>query len=222
MPHALPPVRCPSADGPKTRLLAAGSVWWRIHGVAHDPTSFRDTGANLKRADPARHGAEGRFDCQGGEYAYLYLGETKSSTIAEAFLRGPVVADPSARFLRHDKLRGRVLSRLELVVDLPVIDLCGAVGLGRVGQDAWLTTCDEPHYPITQEWAMALRSWLPAPGAAGLLWMSKRDNIHTAAVLFSDGVPAGALVGRVVRRLDEPIGRTLAVKVLAGFNVAIR
>lgn len=221
MPRLAPPAECPSPDGPKIRLLRAGSVWWRIHGEGHDPTEFRNTGARDKRADPATYGAEGRFDCQGGEYGYLYLGATKASTIAEAFLRGPVVSNPAARFLRGAKLSGRVLSRIELAVDLPVVDLCGAAGLGRIGQDAWLTACDEPDYPLTQEWAASLRRWSSATRIAGLVWMSKRDNIHEAGVLFSDGVPPDALGGRVIRRLDEPLGKTLMEKVLAEFNVAI-
>jgi hypothetical protein len=221
MPRVAPPRDCPTPGGPIIRKLLAGSVWWRIHSEAHEPTAFRDTGAVDKRADPGRFGEEGRFDCQAGEYSYLYLGSTKSSTIAEAYLRGPAVADPAARFLRGAKLRGRVLSRIELTVDLDLVDLRGARGLARIGQDAWLTACDEPEYPVTQEWATALRRWAPPPSAAGLLWMSKRDNLHHAAMLFGDGVPAGAITGHVHRRLEDGLGRTLVEKVLAGFGMAV-
>lgn len=112
-----------------------------------------------------------------------------------------------------------MLSRLRLDAELVLVDLRGAVGLGRVGQDAWLSACDEVDDPITQRWATALRQW--APGAAGLVWMSKRDNLHEAAVLFSDRVPTGALAGEVVRRLDSPLGMTLVEKVLATDNVAL-
>ncbi|HEY8869200.1 MAG TPA: RES family NAD+ phosphorylase [Candidatus Limnocylindrales bacterium] len=214
-----PPTDCPSADGPKIEVLPAGSLWWRIHRTADDPISFRDIGALAKRATPARYGEEGRFDCQAGEYGYLYLGETKKSAIAEAFLRGPVVKDPAARFMRRSRADGRMLSRLEFEADLPLVDLRGAAGLGRIGQDAWLSACDEPDYPITQQWATAIRRW--AADAAGLVWMSKRDNVHTAAILFANRVNSGAISGRPVRTLDDPLGTTLLAKVLSEFNVVL-
>ena len=201
-----PPWDCPSADGPKTEILPAGTVWWRIHEAGSPAGSFRDTGAVAKRADPVAHGLEGRFDCQMGEYGCLYLGETRRSTIAEAFLRGPVVANPSARFMGLSRASGRVLSRVELTTDVRLVDLRGAAGLGRLGQDAWLTACDEADYPTTQEWATAIRRW--APDAGGLLWMPKRDNLHAALVLFSDRVDPGALAGRSIAALDDPLGIT--------------
>lgn len=219
MAKALPPTDCPSPDGPKIAVVPAGTVWWRIHGAASAPVSFRDTGAEEKRRDPATHGEAGRFDCQVGDYGYLYLGETRKSAIAEAFLRGPVVKDPGARFMRRTRTVGRVLSRIELTADLPLIDLCGAAGLGRVGQDAWLTACDEPDYPITQQWASAIRRW--APDAAGLVWMSKRDNIHRAAVLFADRLSPTAIDGQPVRALDGPLGLTMMSRVLSEFNVIL-
>jgi hypothetical protein len=219
MARSRPPADCPSADGPVHKVCPAGSAWWRIHGASCDPASFRDTGAIEKRADPITHGLEGRFDCQAGEYGYLYAGETKKSTIAEAFLRGPVVSNPNARFLRRAKLDGRVLSRITFEIELPLVDLRGAAGLGRIGQDAWLSACDEEDYPLTQEWAEAVRRW--APDAVGLVWMSKRDNVHEATVLFSDRVPAGAITGAVVRALDSPLGVSMMSKTLAEFNVAL-
>ncbi len=219
MPRAEPPLDCPSPNGPLTRVLAAGTIWWRIHGDDRDPAGFRDTGAEAKRADPMTHGNEGRFDCQVSEYGYLYAGETKASTIAEAFLRGSVVRDPTARFMRRARLDGRVLSRLRLATELTFVDLCGAAGLGRVGQDAWLTACEEVHYPVKQRWATAIRRW--TPDAAGFIWMSRRDNVHEALVLFSDRVASGAVTGEIVRPLDSPLGVTLVEKVLAADNVAL-
>lgn len=220
MPRRRPPTDCPSPLGPKTATLSAGSVWWRVHGDAHEPVEFRNTGAELKRAVPARHGEDGRFDCQAGEYGYISAAATKGATLAEAFLRGPVIANPAARFLRRAKLDGRVLSRLELTSDLSVVDLRGAPGLGRVGQDAWLTSCDEVDYPLTQEWATGIRRW--APGTAGILWMSKRDNVHEAIVLFDDAAPKASIEGHVYRALTSPLGLTLIQRTLAGFNVTIR
>jgi hypothetical protein len=214
-----PPNDCPAPDGRLLRVLPAGSVWWRIHGSPTGPISFRATGAEAKRADPAPHGEEGRFDCQRGEYGYLYVGATKKATIAEAFLRGPVTRNPAARMLRRARLAGRVLSRIELLTDLPLVDLRGGSGLGRIGQDAWLTASDEVDYEITQAWATALRRW--APDAAGLVWMSKRDNVHEAAVFFADRMPPDALTGTVARELDASLGLTLVTKTLAEFNVTL-
>lgn len=219
MPRSAPPDDCPSADGPLIRVLPPGPTWWRIHGDAHGPVAFRDTGALLKRADPRMQGNEGRFDCQSGKYGHLYASETKASTIAEAFLRGPVVRDPAARFLRRAALHGRLLSRIRLTAEVPLVDLCSAAGLGRVGQDAWLTACDEDDYPLTQQWAAAIRRW--APKAAGLVWMAKRDNVHEAVVLFSDRVPAGTITGEVVRPLDSPLAVSLMEQVLARYDVAL-
>lgn len=214
-----PPAACPSPDGPKLQTLPAGTVWWRIHRAIDDPLTFRDTGAVDKRADPARYGAEGRFDCQTGEYGDIYLGETRKSTIAEAFLRGPVVRNPVARFMRRSRADGRMLARLQFETDLSLVDLRGAAGLGRIGQDAWLTACDEPDYPITQQWATAIRRW--APDAAGLMWMSKRDNIHMAAILFADRVTSGSISARPARALDAPLGLTFLEKVLSEFSVVL-
>jgi hypothetical protein len=219
MTAAPPPADCPSAAGPLLFPLEVGTVLWRVHGVGHDATEFRSTGAVAKRADPRANGAEGRFDCQRGEYGYLYAAETKKSTLAEAFLRGPVVANPSARILSPSRADGRVLSRIEVTARLELVDLRGAAGLGRIGQTDWLTTCDEDEYHLTQDWASAIRRW--TPGSAGMIWQSKRDNIHFAHVLFDDGAAPSAISGRPYRRLDEPLGRTLLEKSLAKFNVVL-
>lgn len=219
MPKVLPPADCPSPSGPAITRLPAGSTWWRIHGDDQEGSAFRIAGAVDKRDDPIRHGNEGRFDCQNGEYGYLYLAETKRAAIAEAFLRGSVVSDPASRFLRRATLRDRVLSQVKFTTDLVVVDLRG-VGLGRVGQDAWLTSCDETDYVVTQEWATALRRW--APTAMGLAWLSKRDNDHRSLILFSDRMPDGVLDSKVTRRLDDPLGAGLVAKTISQFGIALR
>jgi hypothetical protein len=199
--------------------LASGTVVWRLHWLGSGPTDFRSTGAIAKRAEPAKHGVEGRFDCQSGEYGYLYAGETKTSALAEAFLRGPVIADPLARILPRSRAASRVLSRLELTSELDLVDLRGAAGLGRVGQTDWLTSCDEDEYVLTQAWATAIRRW--APLASGFIWQSKRDDVHFALVLFDDGAAPGAIVGRLHLQLDQPLGVTFLEKSLAAFNVVL-
>jgi hypothetical protein len=200
-------------------VLRAGTVLWRIHGGARGPTEFRSVGAEQKRSDPVTYGNEGRFDCRRGEYAYLYLAETRTAAFAEAFLRDDVVHDPSARFLRNEKVARAVLSRIEITGALTLVDLRGAAGLTRVGQDSWLTSSEEVAYPVTQRWAGALRRW--APEADGLCWMAKRDNVHFAAMLFGDHAPNARLRGEIVRRFSEPADFAYGVKVLAGLNVKV-
>jgi hypothetical protein len=218
MPRGDPPADCPSIDGPKLRTLRRGTLLWRIHRLGDDPSHFRRTGAIDKRADPTL-GAEGRFDCQRGEYGYIYAGETRGAAIAEAFLRGGVIADPTTRFLAHRRLETTGLARLELTSPLSVIDLRGVEGLGSVGQDGWLTHCDEPDYPQTQRWAAAIRGW--APDAHGMVWTSKRDDQHFAIVLFDDHGTAAMFSATTLLRFDEPTGEAFARKVLARFNVAV-
>lgn len=137
--------------------------------------------------------------------------------MAEAFLRGTVVAHPSARVLRGSAANDRVLSRLRLTEALDLVDLRGAGGLGAVGQTDWLTSCDQGDYHLTQEWATAIRRW--APWAAGMIWQSKRGDVHFALILFEDRVGTSALHGRAHRRLDDPLGRSFPRKALADFNV---
>jgi len=219
MPRRRPPRDCPSADGPKIEVLRRGTVLWRIHADGRGPTEFRSTGAEQKRSDPVTHGNEGRFDCRRGEYAYLYLAETRLAAFAEAFLRDDVVHHPSARFVRRDKVTRAALSRIELTHPLTLVDLRGAAGLTRVGQDSWLTSSEEVDYPITQLWAEAMWRW--APHADGLCWMAKRDNLHFAAMLFDDHDSSPRISGEVVRRFSEPANLAYAVKMLAAVNVKV-
>jgi len=219
MPRRRPPRDCPSADGPKIAVLRSGTVLWRIHADGRDAVGFRSTGAEQKRSDPVAHGNEGRFDCQRGDYAYLYVAETRLAAFAEAFLRDDVVHDPTARFLRRDKVLRAALSRIELTGALRLVDLRGAAALTRVGQDSWLTSSEEVDYPLTQLWAAAIRRW--APEADGLCWMAKRDNVHFAAMLFDDHDPGAKMRGEVVRRLAEPSDFAYATKLLATLNVKV-
>jgi len=219
MPRGTPPRDCPSPAGPKIDRLPAGRVLWRIHGSARGSIEFRSTGAEQKRNDPATHGLEGRFDCQRGEYSYLYLGETRQAAFAEAFLRDEVVRDPAARFVRRDKIQRAALSRVELADELRLVDLRGATGLTRVGQDSWLTSSEEVDYPLTQQWAGAIRRW--APDADGFYWMAKRDNVHFAAIVFDDHDAGNHMDGRVVHRFSESRSLAYATSVLSRLNVAV-
>jgi hypothetical protein len=197
--------------------MPTGTTLWRVHG-SHAVDSFRSTGAAAKRAD-ATLGREGRFDCDHGEFGYLYAGDSKRTAIAEAFLRDEVVRDPAARFLRRGLLDGRSLSPLTLAAPLELVDLRGGVALAAVGQDAWLTARDEDDYHLTQAWGWAIRDW--APGAAGMIWMARRDNLRSALVLFSDRVPTGAILPGSGWGLERDRGLTLVRRTLLDYNVTI-
>ena len=67
--------------------------------------------------------------------------------------------------------------------DLNLVVVCGA-GAQQLGQDDWLTHCDEIDYPICRTWAAAIHAW--EPEADGLIWRSKRDPGERVAVLWSD------------------------------------
>lgn len=128
-----------------------------------------------------------------------------------------MIADPAARVVRASKATGLAVTRLRQSVTLELVDLRSAEGLGRIGQDAWLTTTDEADFPHTQRWATSIRAW--APQASGIIWMSRRDPAQEAAILFADRTPDAALVVEHVRALDDPVGFAMLQATLSPFTV---
>ena len=190
-----PPDTCPSARGPATTILRAGSVLWRVHSGRWKPTAWNDTPyANRKQ--------HGRFDSPTDAYWALYAANDERTTFAEALLRGDTVTG-ATRSLPHKAIEGVVLSQVHVRSDLTIVSLVGGTHLSRVGQDAWLTSCDENDYAITQRYASSIRDWAP-DDVAGMVWVSKRDNTRRAYVLFSDRVSAGELEDGASRPLDDP------------------
>lgn len=76
--------------------------------------------------------------------------------------------------------------------DVELVEVQGAAA-EQLGQDDWLTRCDEDAYPLTRRWAAAVRAWLPPPRRDGLGWPSKRDPRQRVMVLW--GEPAHAATG---------------------------
>jgi len=204
MPKVPPPASCPGT--PVRRLLKKGTLLWRIHESKFGAADFNPTPAS----DPWKGG---RFDSPDGSYHYLYAAESKAAAVAE------VPADKSARIIPRAQVRDRVLSKIELGVDLEMVELHGP-HLGQFGQDAWLTKCDSSEYGLTREWALAIRCWVP--GAAGFRWRSKRDEDWFVYVFFHDRQPSGAIIPKGRRQwIDFGRGLDSVQKILARHNVVI-
>jgi hypothetical protein len=200
-----PPDDCPSPLGPVRHALHADITLWRVHTSRYAPSGFK----------PAAARRSGRFDATDGDYGVLYLADDERTTLAEAFVRGDAVTG-SVRVVPRKRIQDTRLSPVIVRRDLSLVSLIGGPALGRIGQDAWLTSCDEDDYDVTQRYARAIRRW--APSAAGLVWLSKRDNLHRAYVLFSDRVPADALEDGAGRALDD-LGDPYAKVMLARLSV---
>ena len=216
MPRQPPPRRF---DGKvATAHLAAGAVLSRVHRTDFDGVDFNPVGSDVLFGG-------GRFDSTDADpYPYLYAGEVDRTALAETLLRDLPANDRGARFLAKKYWRGRRLSRFELTRSLPVVSLVTGEDLGAIGQDTWLTTCDPADYPQTRAWAHWLRRI--APGAAGMIWLSKRQPGSLSACLFGDRCPPGSLV-----ETDGPLSVPCVFEEggfdwlranLAGFRVAIR
>lgn len=200
-----PPDDCPSPLGPARRVLHAGTTLWRVHASRYAPSGFK----------PAAVPGSGRFDATDGDYGVLYAADDERTTFAEAFVRGDAVTG-SVRIVTRKRIEDTRISPVIVRQGLPLVSLIGGPALGRLGQDAWLTSCDEDDYDVTQRYARAIRRW--APWASGLVWLSKRDNLHRAYVLFSDRVPPDALEDGAGRALDDS-GDPYAKVMLARLSV---
>jgi RES domain len=132
--------------------------------------------------------AGGRFDSADGSYCYTYLARSARGAPAEAFARHLDYTKVGPRPLPQARVAGKKISSVVVQRDLHVVVAYGA-GAEQLGQDIWLTTCDEGDYPLTREWAAAVRRW--EPGADGLIWKSRRDPTEEVFVLWGDPSTAG-------------------------------
>ncbi len=212
MPEREPDADCPSPNGPLLETVPAGTISWRIHSARFGPTSFNPVPASDKRES-------GRFDSIDGDYTYLYAGETRLTAFAETFLRGSTVMGSGVGALPRVRLASLRLSRIETTDELQLVSLVGGEALRRIGQDAWLTACDESDYPITRRWARAIRRW--APNAHGFVWLAKRDNRHRAYILFGDRRADTLVRGEERMALDTEEGELFATKMLARLSVSV-
>jgi len=204
VPALLPPIRSPGQ--PRKETLAVGSVLFRVH---------RDRfGATVPAPATARGSGPGgsRFDSPDGSFAVLYVAGDHQGALAETICRDlPLTAAP--RIIPRSRLTGRMLTRLVSTVPLTFVTAHGAA-LAHLGQDEWLTSCAPAGYPLTRQWAAAIRRW--APDADGIAYRCRRDADRTAYLLWTDpgAVRHPALEESwPVISLTEPLGITIARRV---------
>jgi hypothetical protein len=158
----------PTPFEPRTGVIDAGAVLYRVHSNAYRPTQF----------NPGPNGA-GRFHFFGDPMVpVLYLAETREAALAETLLRNIPVDRPYP--LRRRTYEGSVLAGLETRRPLRIAELFG-LGLRTLGIEATqLTDTPGENYPQTRKWAEAAYD----AGLDGIGWMSKRDNSARAYMLF--------------------------------------
>lgn len=219
MPNVKPPDRPPEV--PAVVDLPAGSRLSRVHDGKFEASQFNPT-----LADP--HWGGGRFDATEADgYGYLYVGSDDECAVCEALLRDLPLDATGARFLPRAATAGRVLSRLVLSADVPLVSLYDGKELARLGQgDNWLTSSPSSEYSYTRRWGHAIRKW--APDAAGFVWPSRRDPSKRAYVLFEDRFTASlaedtggspSAVGGLP--LDSSEGEKYLLEILARYHVTL-
>ena len=188
----LPPAAGISGE-PVHSCLAAGSRVWRIHAAGRDACEF-----NRAAPDGLRGG---RFDSPSGAPGVLYASDTYQGAIAEVLLRAVPLADEGVRAVLARQVRGRLLSRLEVIRDIELVALHGAAA-ASVGQGLWLTKSDSADYPLTREWGAAIR--MRAPEAAGFVWRARHDEDRFAYALYEDAVTDALRVTKSVAIGEGP------------------
>jgi hypothetical protein len=214
LPAIEPPAECPGR--PVTTTVPAGTVLFRVHRDTRRPYQFNPTARRPAGPEDPVNG--GRFDSDDGSYAYLYAAFGEEGSFAECFARDLDYTVAGPRPLPRSRVAGMVVSAVFVQRELEVVETQGAAAQ-QLGQDDWLTACDESDYPLTRRWARAIRSW--APRADGLEWRSKRDPSQRVLVLWCDPARAADGCGLLAPEdgladttpLDEGIGRVR----LAGF-----
>ncbi|HXN62592.1 MAG TPA: RES family NAD+ phosphorylase [Acidimicrobiales bacterium] len=204
MPAIEPPATCPGH--PVTSTLPAGSVLYRVHQADRAAHEF-----NLTPRPPPPPGDPvegGRFDSIDGSYAYLYAALTEEGAFCESFVRDLDYARAGPRPLPWARVSGKVVSTVRTCRDVELVEIQGAAA-EQLGQDDWLTRCDEDAYPLTRRWATAVRAWLPPTHRDGLGWQSKRDPEQRVMVLW--GEPAGAPTGCQVLEPDDGVAQSEAL-----------
>ncbi len=184
MPRRRPPDGCPGTT--LIDRVPARAVLWRAHSESHWATAFNATPRPRLPAGAPVPG--GRFDSADGSYSYIYLARSAGGALAESFARHLDYTRAGPRPLLLAKVAGKKISSVVVKRDLRVVVAYGA-GAEQLGQDMWLTTCDEDNYSLAREWAVAVRRW--EPGADGLVWKSRRDPAEEVFVLWGDPSTAG-------------------------------
>ena len=219
MPNFQPPQIPPAA--PAVSVLAKGTRLSRVH-------SSQFTGAQFNPTLADSHWGGGRFDAtEADPYGYLYAGSDDECAVCETLLRDLPLVPARGRLLPRRAIAGRVLSRLILTAEVPLISLCDGKDLARCGQgDKWLVSCPSSEYAFTRRWAQAIREW--ALEAEGLVWLSRRDPSKRAYIFFGDRfsanleeAPGGLPSTPGGIPLDSGVGERYLLEILGEYRVTL-
>jgi RES domain len=156
-------------------VLGIGSRVFRVHREQHSAVA-----PNPTLPPPSGIGGS-RFDSPDGSYAGLYFADSPEGAIAETLCRD-LPLDGRPRLIPRAALTGRRLSSLIVTADLSLVAAHGAA-LAHLGQDGWLTSSNPAEYPLTRQWAAAIRRWCLT--ADGLAYWCRHDNDRIAYTTWS-------------------------------------
>ena len=208
---------------PNIMQLPAGSKLIRIHTTQDPATTFHTLNQPSSEITVG-----GRFDPSDEDnFGFLYAASDDETAAAEVLMRGLHVVPSTRRFIPLKTLDNNSISCVETRVDLPLVTLRTDADLKVIGQDRWLTTSPASDYPLTREWASAIREW--EPEAAGLTWRSRRNPPGDCYMFFSDRCQSGDFV--TVSNPDSSLesntplwygpGRFHIAKILDTLNVSL-
>ena len=128
--------------------------------------------------------------------------------------------DGAPRLIPRAALTGRRLSSLIVTASLTFVAAHGAA-LTHLGQDGWLTSSDPVDYPLTRQWAAAIRRWHPT--AAGLAYRCRHDDDRLAFMTWSPvpTLPHPALTVESTIALTDPDALTEVRRVAHAHNATI-
>lgn len=194
---------------PAEESLKCGTRLWRIHRADIDPAAFTFS-------SPGAYSG-GRFDPLDPEVGHLYAADTLQGAVAETILRDMPLIGAGERIVPFARVAGRTVSILELQRDLRLVALHGPHA-AVIGQGLWLTKCDACDYPLTREWARALRTC--AQERAGLVWRARFDEDRLSLVLYSDRAEDALQVVRTLP-IDQGPGLEAVRRVLLDHGAVI-
>lgn len=215
-----PPPRVLSSPVKMVHLLPA-EVMFRIHASRFDADQFNPVQSH-------RYFGGGRFDStEDDKFSYMYAGQSVDVALSETLLRDLPLNERDTRHLPRSTYKARRISALQLTRPISLLAMRSSEELGAIQQDTWLTQCDQTQYAQSRHWAHWLRA--QATGVSGFAWISRRDPVAMAYVLFGDRMDPHTLVP--VDHAEAPmglggdfstkVGRLRLRSMVAKFGVAI-
>ncbi|MER7720375.1 RES family NAD+ phosphorylase [Streptomyces flaveolus] len=211
--------RLPEKGAARARSVTwrAGKELYRVHSHGRAADCFNTT-------EQDHHFGGGRFDSTANDaYSYLYAAPKEVTALVERLVRGlGFDALGSPRFLPHEEVAGKRLSRIRLARDVRLVSLRSITDLNAVQQsDGWLVRSDATEYAFTRRWGHWLRA--EADWADGFVWRSRLDEPNESLVLFGDGEDSDLVeaTGEPPLLLDTPDGLRRLRRMLTKYRVEI-